>query len=204
MIRFQRHVVTQAVLCFVFAACSKGDSSSTADSSATQTAAVDTPSMNAAVAQQPGTGTTAPVTVDDIARWQKGMEAELKAVQAAGERYKAARNSKDSLDNMMASNEMSTLDVGASAAGLDPQRYKFVRSTLSTVALALSPLELEAKDMPPEFAEQMKQNGASTLSRMTAEAPPELVEAMRPRALELRKQHTDLVAARLRAAGMTQ
>jgi hypothetical protein len=132
------------------------------------------------------------------------MEAELKAVQAAGERFKAARNAKDSLDNMSASNEMSTLEVGASAAGLDPERYKFVRSTLSTVALALSPLELEAKDMPPEFAEQMKQNGASTLARMTAEAPPALVETMRPRALELRKQHTDLVAARLRAAGIGQ
>jgi hypothetical protein len=204
MIRFQRHALMQAALCVLIAACTKSDSSAAADSSSTETAATDTAAMNAAVAQQPGTGTTAPVTVDDIARWQKGMEAELKAVQAAGERFKAARNSKDSLDNMMGSNEMSTLEVGASAAGLNPERYKFVRSTLSTVALALSPLELEAKGMPPEFAEQMKQNGASTLSRMTAEAPPELVEAMRPRALELRKQHTDLVAARLRAAGMTQ
>ena len=187
------------------AACGKGDDAAT-DTSAAQAAPVETAGANASIEPQAGTGSAAPVTVADVEKWQRGMEAELKAVQAAGEKFKASKTNADSLDNMMASNEMSTLNAGAAAAGLDPERYKFVRSTLSAVALALSPLELDAdlSSMPPDFANQLKAQGAQNLERMKADAPTEVVEAMRPRALQLRKQHTDLVAARLRASGLTQ
>ena len=187
------------------AACGKGDDSAT-DTSASQAAAVETAGANASIEPLPGSGSGAPVAVADVEKWQRGMEAELKAVQAAGEKFRASKTNADSLDNMMASNEMSTLNAGAAAAGLDPERYKFVRSTLSAVALALSPLELDAdlSSMPPDFANQLKAQGAQNLERMKADAPTEVVEAMRPRALQLRKQHTDLVAARLRASGLTQ
>jgi hypothetical protein len=194
------------VLSFIIlSSCSKGDSEAE-DTSATAGVPVDSAAANAAVAPQPGTGNSAPVSVADIEKWQRGMAAELVAVQQAGEKLKAAKNGADSLDAISATQEMSTLNAGAAGAGLDPERYKFVRSTLSAVALALSPLELEMdpKVMPPGFADQMKAQGAQNLERMKADAPTEVVEAMRPRALELRKQHTDLVAARLKAAGMTQ
>ena len=184
-------------------ACSKRDDGGAATPDSAIPAAAESP---AAIDPQSGSGSAAPVTIADIEKWERGMAAELQAVQAAGEKFRASRTSSDSLTNMMGSNEMSTLDAGAQAAGLNPERYKFVRSTLSQVALALSPLELEA-DMsafPPGFADQLKAQGAQNLERMKADAPTEVVEAMRPRALELRKQHTDLVAARLRAAGMAQ
>ena len=190
----------------ILSSCSKGDSAAEDTSASAQNAPIDTAAANASIAPQPGTGNAAPVTVGDIEKWQRGMAAELVAVQQAGEKMKSARNSADSLDNLTAVQEMSTLNAGAAAAGLDPERYKFVRSTLSQVALALSPLELDMdlKAMPPGFADQLKAQGAQNLERMKADAPTEVVEAMRARALQLRKQHTDLVAARLKAAGMTQ
>jgi hypothetical protein len=193
-------------LAIFFAACGKSDSAATSDTPTTQNAQADTPQANASIEPLPGTGSGAPVAVADIEKWQRGMAAELVAVQQAGEKFKASKNAADSLDNMTATQEMSTLKAGAAAAGLDPERYKFVRSTLSQVALALSPLELDMdpKVMPPGFADQLKAQGAQNLERMKADAPTEVVEAMRPRALQLRKQHTDLVAARLKAAGMTQ
>ena len=190
----------------VIAACGKTDSADTTDSASATATMADSAAANASMEAQPGTGDAAPVTVADIEKWERGMAAELKAVQAAGEKFKASKTNADSLDNMMASNEMSTVNAGASASGLNPERYKFVRSTLSQVALALSPLELEAdlSSMPAGFADQLKAQGAQNLERMKADVPTDVVEAMRPRALELRKKHTDLVAARLRAAGMAQ
>jgi hypothetical protein len=186
-------------------ACSTDDSAATDADSSAQVAAVDTPGANVSMAPEPGTGNAAPVTVADIEKWERGMAAELQAVQAAGEKFRASKTGTDSVNNMMGSNEMSTLNAGAAAAGLNPERYKFVRSTLSQVALALHPLELDSDlSSMPGFADQLKAQGAQNLERMKADAPPEVVEAMRPRALQLRKQHTDLVAARLRAAGMVQ
>ena len=188
-------------------ACGNGDADdgAAAADSAAQAAAADAAVPNASMEPQPGTGDAAPVTVADIEKWQRGMAAELQAVQAAGEKFRASKTGEDSVNNMMASNEMSTLNAGASAAGLNPERYKFVRSTLSQVALGLHPLELDSDlSSMPGFADQLKAQGAQNIERMKADAPTEVVEAMRPRARELRKQHTDLVAARLRAAGMAQ
>jgi len=186
----------------VLVACSKEDSSAAASDTAQTVQAADTQAMNAAVAPQAGTGAGAPLAVADIDRWQKGMEAELAAVKAAGDKMKSASSSKDSLDAMSSAGEMSTLNAGASASGLDPERYKFVRSTLSAAALSLSPMELEMKDIPPAMIEEFKKNGAAQLERMSADIPSEVVEALRPRATDLRKQHMLLVGERLKASGI--
>ena len=190
------------------AACGKSDSAENVGDTAqvAQAASVDTQSANAAVAQQAGTGSSAPVSVDDIDRWQRGMEAELKAVQDAGVKLKSARTSQDSLDAMMGANEMSTLEVGAKAAGLDTERYKFVRTTLSVATGALSPIEMEmnTKEMPPSMIEEMNKGRAATLQRMTADVPAPVVEALRPRAAALRKQDMTLVGERLKASGAVQ
>ena len=189
------------------AACSKSDETAAGDSAAAnQTTGMDTAAMNAAVAPQGGTGNAAPVTVADIDKWQKGMVAELQAVKEAGAKLKASRTQKDSLDNMFASNEMSTLEAGARAAGLDSERYKFVRSTLSSAALAISPLELDMDmaNMPPGFADQLKKQGEDNLARMSADIPADVVAALRPRATELRKQTVELTGERLKASGAVQ
>ncbi|HEX6575884.1 MAG TPA: hypothetical protein VF042_13020, partial [Gemmatimonadaceae bacterium] len=187
--------------------CSKTDSADASSSDSVQQAtAVDTAAANAAVAQQPGTGNAAPVTVEDIDRWQRGMEAELKAVQDAGVKLKAARNSQDTLDAMIGANEMSTLEAGARAAGLDPERYKFVRTALSSAVGALSPIEMEmnTKDMPPSMVEEMNKSRAASLAQIATDVPAPVVEALRPRAAALRKQSMTLVGERLRSSGAVQ
>ena len=100
-------------------ACSKGDSSpdTAAADSTQQSEQLDTAARNAAVAAQPGTGNSAPVTVEDIDKWQRGMAAELEAVKDAGVRLKSAKTAQDSLDAMMRANDMSTLEAGARASG---------------------------------------------------------------------------------------
>ena len=187
-------------------ACSKSDTSdeSTDSAGSAQSISVDTASANAAVAQQPGTGASAPVTVEDIDRWQRGMDAELKAVQDAGSRLKTAKTSQDTLEAMMGANEMNTVEAGAKAAGLDTERYKFVRTNLSSAVGALSPIEMEmnTKDMPPSMVEEMNKSRAATLAQMATDVPAPVVEALRPRAAALRKQSMTLVGERLKASGI--
>jgi hypothetical protein len=48
----------------------------------------------------------------------------------------------------------------------------------------------------------MRQGNEAQLQRMQTEVPAEVIEAIRPRAAELRKKDMELVAARLKGAGM--
>lgn len=132
------------------------------------------------------------------------MAGELKAVQEAAAKMKKAGTDEDSLSAMMGVQEMNTLAAGAQAAGLDPERYKFVRSNLSSVAGYMTP-SLGGIDttMPsPAQRDEMRRDNEAQLQRMQAEVPGEVVEAMRPRAVELRTKSMELVGARLKGAGM--
>jgi hypothetical protein len=196
-----------AVIVAIGSACGKSEGADGAASDSTtaaQTVQADTQTANAAVAQQPGTGAAAPLTVGDIDKWQRGMEAELKAVQDAGAKLRNAKTSQDSLDAMMGANDMTTAEAGAKAAGLDIERYKFVRTNLSVAAGALSPIEMEmnTKDMPPSMIEEMNKGRAATLERMAVDVPAPVVEALRARAAALRKQDMTLVGERLKASGV--
>ncbi|HYC32815.1 MAG TPA: hypothetical protein VEB59_11045 [Gemmatimonadales bacterium] len=146
----------------------------------------------------------APVTVEDIDRWQKGMAGELEAVKAATERMKAARNGEDSMSAMMAVQETSTREAGAKAAGVDVERYGVIRSHLSEATSYMTP-ELGGIDttmLSQEQREEMKRLNESQLERMQETVPENVLEALRPRASELRKQELTLVGARLKGAGM--
>ena len=118
------------------------------------------PSRASAAAASP---TDAPVSVADIDRWAKGMAGELEAVQAAGAKLKEAKTGDDTISAMMGVQEMNTLEAGASAAGLDPERYRFVKSNLSAAASYLAP-ELGGIDTamlsPAQRAEMQKDNEA--------------------------------------------
>ena len=151
-----------------------------------------------------GNPITAPLTTDDIGRWEKGMAGELKAVQEAAAKMKTARTSEDSLNAMMGVQEMNTLTAGAQAAGLEQERYKFVRSNLSAVAGYMTPSlgGIDTTMLSPAQRDQMRQDNEAQLQRMQAEVPKEVIEAMRPRAVELRTKSMELVGARLKGAGM--
>ena len=155
-------------------------------------------------AEMPVNSASAPLTAGDVQRWERGMEGELKAVQAAGAKMKSARTGEDSLNAMMGVQEMTTVSAGAQAAGVDEERYKFIRSNLSAVVSYLTPPELEGMDttkMPQSLRDEFRTGREAQLQRMAQDVPADVVAALRPRAAELRKKDMELAGARLKGAG---
>lgn len=147
---------------------------------------------------------SAPLSVTDIERWQRGMEAELEAVREAEAAMSRAQNAEDTLSAMMAANESSTLAAGARAAGVNDERYRFIRQNLSKAARHLTPLEqeMDISQMPDAVVEQFEQSRRTSLQQMSAVLPPDVLEALRLRAEELRRQDVALTQERMRAAGI--
>jgi hypothetical protein len=161
-------------------------------------------SSSSTVAPVPANNSSAPLTPSDIQRWENGIAGELKAVQDAAAKMKTARTGEDSLNAIMGVQEMATIPVGARAAGVDEERYKFIRSNLSTVVTYLTPPELEGMDttkMPQNLRDEFRAGREAQLHRMAEAVPADVVEALRPRASELRKKDMELVGARLKGAG---
>jgi hypothetical protein len=186
----------------IASACGKSDQSdnSTTDSAAPDTAATTQP---AAPAPSTSNNTPASLTPDDIDRWQKGMEAELEAVRKAGADLKAAKNGTDTLNAMMAANDMSTRAAGAKAAGVDEERYQLIRTTLSSLAGQMAPIEqeMDVSSLPASSVAELKKSREQGLARDTVGLSPQLVEALKPRAAALRKQDLALTGERLKASG---
>jgi hypothetical protein len=153
---------------------------------------------------QPGTPTSAPISVDEIERWEKGMAAELAAVHEAGAKLKSAMTGEDTLSALMGVQEMTTTATGARAAGLDEERYSVVRSDLSAAAAYLTPHlgGIDTTVLSPAQREEMRQMNAAQLKQMEGRVPAEVVEALKPKAEELRKKSLELAGARLKGAGM--
>lgn len=155
--------------------------------------------------QTPKESTSAPLTVEDIDRWQRGMEAELQAVQEAEESLSRAATSEDTLSAMMAANDMSTRAAGAQAAGVSEDRYQFIRTTFSSAVRYLSPLEdeMDVSQMSASMIEQFEKDRQASLDQMSNVLPADVLEALRTRAAELRQQDRSLTGARLTAVGMS-
>jgi len=163
----------------------------------------DTAGAEAAAPAEPANASSAPIAVEDIDRWSKGLEGELKAVKDAGAKLKEAKTSEDTLNAMMGAQEMNTVEAGASAAGLELERYRFVRSNLSTAAGYLAP-EIGGVDpstMPAEMREELKKGNETQLAQMADAVPAEVVAALKPRAAEMRKRDLELAGERLKAVG---
>jgi hypothetical protein len=187
------------------AACGGSDRDEAAADSVVDSAAAATPPAEAAPTSVPAPlpeSDDAPLAAADVDRWQKGMEAELKAVQEAGARLAAAASGLDSMTAVGATIESSTRDVGAAAAGVSPDRYLKIRSTLSELVGQMVPSEMETGGkMPAAMVEQIRQGREAGLAKQVAELPADLVDAVRPRAEALRRQELELLAARVQATG---
>jgi hypothetical protein len=194
------------------AACSRDSKSAAADSAGRDSAAEAAPdsgasASTASTASTPSgdaSSTAAPLTVDDVDRWQRGMEAELQAVRDAGAKLRDARSGTDSMTAIAATTDMATRSAGAKAAGVDEDRYQRIRSTFSPLVGKLSPIEQEmnVSQMPAAMVAQLKQSRAQSLAQDTVGLAPALVDTLRARAAALRKQDLALTAERLKAAGM--
>jgi hypothetical protein len=125
-------------------------------------------------------------------------------IQEAGANLKTARTGEDTVNAMMGVQEMNTTAAGAQAAGLEQERYKFVRSNLSGVVQYLTPAlgGVDTTMLSSAQRDEMRRMNEAQIQRMQGEVPAEVVEALRPRAVELRKKDMELVGARLKGAGM--
>jgi hypothetical protein len=144
-----------------------------------------------------------PIEVADIDRWEKGMAAELEAVHAASGKLKAAKTADDTLTAMMSVQENATTAPGAKAAGVDEERYNFIRSELSTAASYLAPWigGVDTTMLSPEQRDEMRKDNQTQLEQMKDRVPPEVVAALAPRAPALRMKVLELVGARLKGVG---
>jgi hypothetical protein len=199
------HPAVIALIATLAAGCGGKKSSPDADTAATSDSVAADPTPPApAPAPSAAQPADAPLTVADIARWRQGMDAEMKAVQDATQKIKTAKNGDDTLSAMMAMTETSTTPVGASAAGVDENRYKVIRSTFSELVAQLTPPALEGMDttqMPPSLRAEFAKGREQTLARLAPSLAPGVVDSLRPHAVEMRKQVMALVGARLKGAG---
>ena len=161
-------------------------------------------SAAAAPAAAPADDGQKPLTVADIDRWDKGMAAELEAVHAAATKLKEAKTADDTLTAMTATQDMSTLEAGAQAAGVDRERYNLIRSTFSSAAGYLAPSVggLDTTTLSSDQRAEIRRGNAEQLEQLKDVVPPDVVSALTPRAAQLRTKELELVAARLKAAGM--
>jgi hypothetical protein len=182
------------------------DSATVAEESAdSATAEAAAATSNTAAPAAPSS--SRPLEAADVDRWKRGMDAELVAVREAGTKLKSAKSANDSASAMMEANDMGTRDAGAKAAGVDPERYQFIRTHLQSAVAQLTPLEQEwpnLKEMPASMVEDLKKGRETALERMSTDVPPAVIDALRPRAAELRKQSMTLTGERMRAAGLAR
>ena len=100
--------------------------------------------------------------------------------------------------------DMVTVAAGAKAAGVDQERYQLIRTNLSAAASYLAPAigGLDPAKLSAEQRAEMARSDATQLEQMRDVVPPDVVGALTPRAAELRTKDLELVAARLKGAGM--
>ncbi len=191
-------------------ACGGGDAAEDTDPSAEASAESEVSAEGDAApatstqAADPSTGTNAPLTVADIDVWQKGMAGELETVRAASARMKSAKTQTDTLSAMLAVQENATQEEGAKAAGVDLERYKVIRSNLLAAASYMTPSigGVDTTMLSQAQRDEMRRMNEAQLKQLESQVPPDVLEALRPRAAELRTQSMKLVAERLKGAGM--
>jgi hypothetical protein len=186
------------------AGCGGGEGQKETHDAAAAGAAGDAPAPAPDAASQSGNSSSAPLSVDDIERWEKGMAAELAAVQEAGAKLESAKTGEDTLSALMAVQEMTTTPAGARAAGVDEERYNVVRSDLSAAVAYLTPHlgGIDTTMLSPAQRDEMRQMNAAQLKQLEGRVPAEVVEALKPKAEALRKKTLELAGARLKGAGM--
>ncbi|HET7471102.1 MAG TPA: hypothetical protein VFJ81_15570 [Gemmatimonadales bacterium] len=174
------------------------------DAASQDTAAADAATADTTPAAAPADPAQQPLTVADIDRWDKGMAAELEAVHAAAEKRRTAKTADDTVTAMMALQDMATLETGAKAAGVDGERYNLIRSTFSEAASYLAPSVggLDTTGLSPDQLAVTKVGNAAQLEQMKDRVPADVLSALTARAAELRKKDLELVAARIKGAGM--
>lgn len=195
------------VLPLTYACGGGGDAT---DSAVADTAAaVDTASLGA-VAPSAGSAVDAPLSPSDIDAFERGLRAELEAVNKAIADKAAAKSGTDTLSAIMGATEQQTVEAGARAAGLTVDRYRTIVNAISGALAArqgqammanmpqpdTSTLTAEQKAQVRKNAEEMK----NAFGNPFKDLPADVASALEPRAAALDSLRMLVVGTRLKAA----
>ena len=172
-------------------------------------AAVDTASLGA-VAPSAGSAVDAPLSPSDIDAFERGLRAELEAVNKAIADKAAAKSGTDTLSAIMGATEQQTVEAGARAAGLTVDRYRTIVNAISGALAArqgqammanmpqpdTSTLTAEQKAQVRKNAEEMK----NAFGNPFKDLPADVASALEPRAAALDSLRMLVVGTRLKAA----
>jgi hypothetical protein len=162
------------LLCItLIVACGGGDKSGDqAASGATGGAAA--PAEASASASAPA---SAELTATDLDAYAKGLARETELVRAAQERAKSASTPQARGEAQQAQWEDQTIPEGAKAAGLSPERYRAVRSTVHDTFRWLDfqgkidgPMELDTTHVAPDMKARFARDPFDALSPTSREA----------------------------------
>ena len=164
------------------AASAPAPSSSESASAPVTTAASGTPGVDAVI-----------LTQQDIARYRRGMQAELEYVRARAVDVKNARSSSDSLNALFAlSDEGGRRQAAVKAAGVDADQFRSIEDAIVAVLARWGNQRMvesmkQAADtatMSPELRARAKE-GLQRLTEGFADLPRENVDLVLPHAAEL-------------------
>jgi hypothetical protein len=164
------------------AASAPAPSSSESASAPVTTAASGTPGVDAVI-----------LTQQDIARYRRGMQAELEYVRARAVDVKNARSSSDSLNALFAlSDEGGRRQAAVKAAGVDAGQFRSIEDAIVAVLARWGNQRMvesmkQAADtatMSPELRARAKE-GLQRLTEGFADLPRENVDLVLPHAAEL-------------------
>lgn len=150
----------------------------------------------------------------DLDAYEKGVQAQLDAVQQASEKLKTAKTANDTLSAIGDALPANTQQVAARAAGMELERWKVMAGQVETVLQAragsamvsqmaeqmgdTASLSAEARAQLRTNLEQAKGQAAQQEAQAYASLPPDLVETFKARA-----PHLDSLRLRLAAAQMS-
>ena len=201
----------------VGAGCSRGDGDSArgddtaqADTAATAEAAGAAAPTSAVAAGNPA---DAPMTAEDVDRYERGVRAEIEAAQKAVEDRKRAKSSADSLSAQFAALEQNTIEAGARAAGVSVDRYRTLNNTMNQVLGARqmgAVMQKQTKDMDttnltPEQRARVREGMAQANAAWGdpyKDLAPDVATVVKQRADQLDSLRQQLLKVRFQAAGI--
>ena len=159
-----------------------------------------------------GGAVDAPMTIEDVDRYERGVRAEIDVARKAVDDRKRAKSSSDSLSAQFAALEQNTVEAGARAAGVSVERYRAINGVMDRVlgarqmgaamqkqAKAMDTTGLSAEDRA-RVREGMAQAHAA-FGDPYKDLPPDVAAVVKRRADQLDALRAQLLKLRFQAAG---
>jgi hypothetical protein len=160
------------------------------DTKTTDQAAAGSPPAGGA-AETPGTGASsaaaAELTAADLDAYARGLARETELVRTAQERARSATTPQARGEAQQAQWEDQTIPEGAKAAGISPERYRAVRTTVHRTFQWLDfqgkidgPMQLDTAHATPEMKQQFTRDPFAELSPNSRAALQAMMDRLVP------------------------